>query len=151
MFIRRPRSTVNAKLKAQGFTLLEILIVMVIIGLLAGLVGPKVLGKADSSKVQTAKTQLKMLKSAIGIMQLDLGVLPTAEQGLKLLEEAPTQQPLRNQWKGPYIEGRLPLDPWNNPYVYVVPGENGQPFTLKSWGADGKQGGEGLNADLNSD
>ncbi|MBB5204485.1 general secretion pathway protein G [Inhella inkyongensis] len=121
---------------------------MVIIGLLAGLVGPRILGKAESSKVQTAKTQIKMLQSAVGIMQLDIGVIPSSDQGLKLLLEAPANEPLRSQWKGPYIDGSLPLDPWNTPYVYTVPGPNGQPFSIMSFGADGKPGGEGLNADV---
>lgn len=134
--------------RQRGFTLLEMLIVMVIIGLLAGLVGPRLFGKVDSSKVQTAKTQIKMLKSAVGILQLDIGGVPTADQGLKLLAEPAANEPQRSQWKGPYIDGKLPLDPWGNPYVYKVPGEGGQPFSIGSLGADGKEGGEGLNADL---
>lgn len=133
---------------ARGFTLLEMLIVMVIIGLLAGLVGPRLFGKVDTSKVQTAKTQIKMLKSALGILQLDVGGLPSAEQGLKMLTEAPSEEPQRTAWKGPYIDGKLPLDPWGNPFVYRVPGEAGQPFTILSLGADGREGGEGLNADV---
>ncbi len=132
----------------RGFTLLEMLIVMVIIGLLAGLVGPRLFGKVDSSKVQTATTQIKMLRSAIGILQLDIGAIPTQEQGLKLLAEAPANEPQRSQWKGPYIDGQLPLDPWGQPFVYKVPGENGQPFAIVSLGADGKEGGEGINADV---
>lgn len=132
----------------RGFTLLEMLIVMVIIGLLAGLVGPRLFGKVDTSKVQTAKTQIKMLKSAIGILQLDVSGVPSADQGLKLLTEAPVNEPQRSQWKGPYIDGKLPLDPWGNPFIYKVPGEAGQPFSISSLGADGKEGGEGLNADV---
>ena len=134
--------------RQNGFTLLEMLVVMVIIGLLAGLVGPRLFGKVDSSKVQTARTQIKMLKSAMGILQLDLGVLPNGEQGLKWLTEAPPNEPLRSQWKGPYIDGKLPLDPWGNPFVFAVPGPGGQPFAIVSYGADGKEGGEGLAADL---
>jgi general secretion pathway protein G len=134
--------------RAPGFTLLEMLVVMVIIGLLAGLVGPRLFGKVDSSKVQTARTQIKMLKSAIGIMQLDIGVLPPPEQGLKWLSDAPPNEPLRSQWKGPYIDGKLPLDPWGNPFVFQVPGQGGQPFAILSYGADGREGGEGLNADI---
>lgn len=124
------------------------LVVMVIIGLLAGLVGPRLFGRVDSSKVQTARTQIKMLKSAVGIMQLDLGTLPNGEQGLKWLAEAPPNEPLRSQWKGPYIDGKLPLDPWGNPFVFVVPGAGGQPYTIVSYGSDGKEGGEGLAADV---
>jgi len=136
------------KAGVAGFTLLEMLVVMVIIGLLAGLVGPRLFGKVDASKVQTAKTQMKMLKSAIGIMQLDVGNLPPADQGLKWLVEAPANEPARAQWKGPYIDGRLPLDPWGNAYVFRIPGANGQPFELMSMGSDGREGGEGLAADI---
>lgn len=132
----------------RGFTLLEMLVVMVIIGLLAGLVGPRLFGKVDASKVQTAKTQIKMLKSALGIMQLDVSGLPPADQGLKWLVEAPANEPAHSQWKGPYIDGKLPADPWGNAYIYRVPGADGQPFTILSMGADGREGGEGLAADI---
>lgn len=134
----------------QGFTLLEMLVVMVIIGLLAGLVGPRMFGKVDSSKVQTAQTQIKMLRSAVGIMQLDIGVAPPQDQGLKWLTEPPADEQLKSLWKGPYIDGKLPLDPWSNPFVYKVPGLNGQPFSIISYGLDGKEGGEGLAADLSN-
>ncbi len=131
-----------------GFTLLEMLVVMVIIGLLAGLIGPRMFGKVDSSKVQTAQTQIKMLRSAVGILHLDIGTIPTQEQGLKWLTEPPADERLRAQWKGPYLDGKLPLDPWGNPFAYKVPGLNGQPFSVISYGLDGKEGGEGLAADL---
>lgn len=134
----------------RGFTLLEMLVVMVIIGLLAGLVGPRMFGKVDSSKVQTAQTQIKMLRSAVGIMQLDIGVAPPQDQGLKWLTEPPADEQLKSLWKGPYIDGKLPLDPWSNPFVYKVPGLNGQPFSIISYGLDGKEGGEGLAADLSN-
>jgi general secretion pathway protein G len=134
--------------RQAGFTLLEMLVVMVIIGLLAGLVGPRLFGKVDSSKVETARTQIKMLKSALGIMQLDVGVMPPPEVGLKWLVEAPANEPARSRWKGPYVDGAMPLDPWGNPYVYSVPGPGGQPFGILSYGADGREGGEQLNADI---
>lgn len=133
---------------ARGFTLLEMLVVMVIIGLLAGLVGPRLFGKVDTSKVQTARTQIKMLKSALGIMQLDVSNLPLTEDGLRYLVEAPKTEPQHSQWKGPYIDGGMPLDPWGNPYVLKVPGTDNQPFSIMSYGADGKAGGEGLAADV---
>ena len=136
--------------RSAGFTLLEMLVVMVIIGLLAGLVGPRMFGKVDSSKVQTAQTQIKMLRSSIGILHLDIGTTPPQDQGLKWLVEAPPEEPLRSQWKGPYIDGKLPVDPWGNPFVYRVPGLNGQPFSIISYGLDGKEGGEGLAADLSN-
>ena len=143
-----PLNPCRSATRQAGFTLLEMLVVMVIIGLLAGLVGPRLFGKVDSSKVETAKTQIKMLKSALGIMQLDVGVMPPPEAGLKWLVEAPATEPARSRWKGPYVDGALPADPWGNPYLYKVPGAGGQPFGILSFGADGREGGEQMNADI---
>lgn len=134
--------------RANGFTLLEMLVVMVIIGLLAGLVGPRIFGKVDSSKVQTAQTQIKMLESALNIMRLDVGQTPPPEQGLQWLISAPLDTSLQSLWKGPYIEGAIPMDPWSNPYQYTTPGPDNKPFAVYSFGADGKPGGDGLNADI---
>ena len=134
--------------RVTGFTLLEMLVVMVIIGLLAGLVGPRIFGKVDSSKVQTAQTQIKMLESALNIMRLDVGQVPPPEQGLQWLLTAPLDTSLQPLWKGPYIEGAIPVDPWNNPYQYATPGPDNKPYAVYSFGADGKPGGEGLNADI---
>lgn len=128
--------------------MLEMLVVMVIIGLLAGLVGPRIFGKVDSSKVQTAQTQIKMLESALNIMRLDVGQVPPDDQGLQWLLNAPADPQLAPLWKGPYIEGVLPVDPWNNPYQYKTPGAANKPYAVYSYGADGKPGGEGLNADI---
>jgi general secretion pathway protein G len=132
----------------RGFTLLEMLVVMVIIGLLAGLVGPRIFGKVDSSKVQTAQTQIKMLESAIGILKLDVGTHPPKEAGLGWLIRAPSEDNYKARWTGPYIEGKLPTDPWGNPYLYTAPGGPGKAFAVYSLGADGQPGGEGLNADI---
>lgn len=137
-----------AAVRQLGFTLLEMLVVMVIIGLLAGLVGPRIFGKVDSSKVQTAKTQIKMLESSVGIMRLDVGRVPPATEGLKWLVEAPSEAELRAKWTGPYIEGKLPTDPWDRPYLYKVPGPSGKPFAVYSLGADGQPGGEAFDADI---
>ncbi|MDO8178827.1 MAG: type II secretion system major pseudopilin GspG [Undibacterium sp.] len=134
--------------RTTGFTLLEMLVVMVIIGLLAGLVGPRIFGKVDSSKVQTAQTQIKMLESALNIMRLDVGQVPPPEQGLQWLLSSPLDTSLQSLWKGPYIEGAIPMDPWNNPYQYAIPGPDNKPYAVYSFGADGKPGGEGLNADI---
>ena len=98
--------------------------------------------------MQTTQTQIKMLRSAVGILQLDIGLAPPVDQGLKWLTEAPAEEQLKAQWKGPYIDGKLPNDPWGNPYVYKVPGINGQPYSILSYGLDGKEGGEGLAADI---
>lgn len=134
--------------KARGFTLIEMLVVLVIIGLLAGLVGPKLFGKVDSSKVQTAQTQVKMLKGALESMRLDIGRYPTTAEGLALLNTLPQDDKIRGRWHGPYLDGEIPLDPWGAPYQYSVPGANGQAFALYSFGADGKAGGEGVDADV---
>ena len=131
-----------------GFTLIEMLVVLVIIGLLASLVGPKLFGKVDSSRVQTAQTQVKMLKGALESMRLDIGRYPTNGEGLALLNTLPTDDKIRSRWRGPYLEDDVPPDPWGSPYQYSVPGLNGQPFALYSFGADGKRGGEGMDADV---
>jgi len=132
--------------RSSGFTLIEMLVVLVIIGLLAGLVGPKLFTKVDSSEIQTAQTRVKMLKGALETMRLDIGVFPTEEQGLALLSERPKDEKLAAKWHGPYLDEALPNDPWGNPYQYSMPGSNGQPFALYSFGADGKKGGEGNDA-----
>ncbi len=132
---------------ARGFTLLEMLVVLVIIGLLGGLVGPRLFTKVDAAKVQTAVTQIKLLRGAVETMRLDINVYPTEEQGQRLLTVPPADGPLASRWKGPYLDGALPLDPWGNPYVYK-PGVSGRPFVLYSLGADGKPGGSGNDQDL---
>jgi len=132
----------------QGFTLIEMLVVLVIIGLLAGLVGPKLFTKVDSSKVQTAQTQVKMFKGALETLRLDIGRFPTEPEGLALLNTAPADEKVRGRWRGPYLDEELPRDPWGNPYQYSLPGANNQPFALYSLGADGKRGGEGFDADV---
>lgn len=134
--------------KVHGFTLLEMLVVLVIIGLLAGLVGPRLFSKVDQSKVTAATTQVKMLRGAIESMRLDIGRYPTPEEGLALLSKAPSDAAVAARWRGPYLDGALPEDPWAHPYQYAVPGADGQPFALYSLGVDGKRGGSGDAADI---
>ncbi|WP_332874133.1 type II secretion system major pseudopilin GspG [Alteromonas sp. IB21] len=131
------------KRHVHGFTMIELLVVLVILGLLAGLVGPQFFGKVDSSKVRTAETQVKMLKMALQTYRLDVGTYPSS---LEALSTAPAAD--KNYWDGPYLEEELPLDPWNNPYVYLKDSSAPQGFYLYSYGADGKSGGEDLNADV---
>ena len=132
----------------QGFTLLEMLVVLVIIALVAGLVGPRILGHAESAKVETAQTQIKMLKTALSALYLDIGRYPTDQEGLAILNTAPTDEKIKSFWKGPYLEEPVPLDPWNHPYQYSTPGSKGQPFALYSLGADGQPGGVEYNTDI---
>jgi general secretion pathway protein G len=132
----------------SGFTLLEILVVLVIIGLLAGLVGPRLLSQVDRGKNTTAEAQVKMLKSALETMRLDLGRFPTNDEGLNLLVTAPADPALKAKWVGPYLDGKMPVDPWGNPYNYSVPGRDGVPFALYSYGGEGKPGASGVGAGI---
>lgn len=141
------KSNTDIKLhKLRGFTLLEMLVVLVIIALVSSLVGPQLLGRVDKSKITTADVQTRMLKGALQTFRLDMGRFPTKEEGLRLLVSPPTNQQLRLAWSGPYLSEEVPLDPWGNPYQYKP--ENSTNIILYSFGADGKDGGEGVNADV---
>lgn len=132
----------------QGFTLLEMIVVLVIIGLIAGLVGPNLFRQADRAKVQTAETQVKMIRGSLHTLRLDIGRLPTQEEGLKILMQKPADERVAQFWEGPYIDGGVPLDPWNREYVYASAPSEFEPFSLYSLGADGQQGGEGDASDI---
>lgn len=133
---------------ARGFTLLEMIVVLVIIGLIMGLVGPRLFGQADKAKVQTAGTQIKMLGGALQTMRLDISRFPTDQEGLALLTQAPTDERTARAWSGPYLDEAVPLDPWGNPYQYSARSSGSQSYTLYSFGADGQPGGEGFDADV---
>ena len=128
----------------RGFTLLELLVVVVIIGLLAGIVAPRYFGQVGKSEVNVARAQLDALEKALDQYRLDVGHYPSTELGLKALVERPASEP---KWSGPYLRKDVPPDPWGRPYVYKVPGEKGE-FDLLSYGKDGQPGGTGENADL---
>jgi general secretion pathway protein G len=132
--------------KQSGFTLLEMLVVLVIIGLVASLVGPQLLGRVDSSRVTAADTQIRMLKGALDTLRLDVGRFPTAEEGLGLLMNEPSDERTRRKWQGPYLAESVPLDPWGNPYQYKP--KNSTNVILFSFGADSKADGEGIDADV---
>lgn len=132
----------------SGFTLLEMLVVLVIIGLLAGLVGTRLFSVTDAAKVRTAETQVKMLKGALETMRLDIGRFPNEQEGLALLRKSPSDTTLQPYWRGPYLDEEVPNDPWNTPYQYTSEISDGRPFSLYSFGADGKQGGKGDDADI---
>jgi len=156
----RQRSLVRPALKRrtrEGYSLLEILVVLAIIALIAAVVGPRLFAQLDRSKTTTARLQIRSLEAALETMRLDIGRLPTDQEGLGLLMQADaTQVP---GWSGPYLDKALPSDPWARPYVYVAPAANatGAPGApeirarVLSFGADGAEGGEGVNADVNSD
>lgn len=133
---------------ARGFTLLEILVVLVIIGLIASLVGPRLFTQLEGSQVRVAETQIKMLRGAVETFRLDMGRLPTIDEGLGVLYAKPADPRAAERWRGPYLDEAVPLDPWDTPYQYAIPGRDGQSFALYSLGADKAPGGEGNDADL---
>ena len=134
--------------RQAGFTLLEMIVVLVIIGLIMGLVGPRLFGQADKAKVQTAETQVKMLRGALQTMRLDISRWPTEQEGLALLTTKPANAEAAQGWAGPYLDEEVPQDPWGHPYQYAPQASGNNPFTLYSYGADGKPGGKGQDADI---
>ena len=129
---------------SRGFTLLELLVVMVIIGLLAGIVAPQYFAQLGKSNAKVARAQIESLGLALDQYRLDVGQYPTTEQGLTSLRKQPQQLP---RWQGPYLKRDVPMDPWGRPYLYQAPGSHGE-YDLVSFGADGQAGGEGEAADV---
>lgn len=130
--------------RSQGFTLLELLVVMVIIGLLASYVGPKYFAQVGKSEVKAAQAQINALEKALDTYRLDTGHYPGTEQGLEALMTQPASEP---KWQGPYLKKAVPPDPWGKPYIYKQPGEHGE-FDLYSYGKDGQPGGSGDMVDI---
>ena len=128
----------------KGFTLLELLVVMVIIGLLVSYVGPRYFGQLSKSEVKTAKAQINSLRKALDVYRLDTGSYPDQQAGLEALMTAPQGN---SKWQGPYLQKAIPNDPWDHPYIYRIPGEKSE-FDLFSYGADGRAGGTNENADI---
>ena len=129
---------------SKGFTLLELLVVIVIIGLLAGFVAPRYFSQVGKSEVQVAKAQIDAFEKALDQYRLDTRRYPSAEQGLKALVERPANEP---QWGGPYLRKEVPLHPWGRSYVYRIPGRKGE-YDVLSYGRDGQPGGAGDAADI---
>jgi general secretion pathway protein G len=139
--------TVNRKSRDAGFTLIEIMVVIAIIGILATLIVPKIMGRPDEARATAAKHDVGTLVQAFKLYRLDIGRYPTTEQGVKALVEKPTSEPVPQNWKaGGYLDS-IPKDPWGNPYQYANPGTHGE-IDVYSFGADGKPGGTGNDADI---
>ena len=138
---RTPETSYDA-----GFTLLELLVVLVIIGLISGLVGPQVMKLLGKAKSDVAKVQMDNIASSLNLFSLDIGRYPTNNEGLSILIKKPDNLP---QWSGPYLnDDTIPSDPWNRPYIYIQPGANGKPYQLKSLGSDGAIGGQDEDGDI---
>jgi general secretion pathway protein G len=139
------------KIGDRGFTLIELMVVIVILGILAGMIIPRIMGRPDEARQAKARVQIQGLETALKLYKLDNGNYPTTEQGLQALTEAPTVGILPKNWRqGGYLEkGKVPKDPWGNDFAYLCPGARGE-FDLSSYGADGEPGGEGKNKDINS-
>jgi general secretion pathway protein G len=143
----RTNSTIHRSRRLRGFTLVELLVVLAILGLLAGLVGPQVMKFLGSSKTKTAHLQIEDLSATLDLYRLEVGSYPSTSVGLEALVSDPGNTP---NWNGPYLKkAQVPKDPWGNDYQYRSPGQNG-PYDIWSLGADGRDGGEGENQDIKS-
>lgn len=136
----------SMRMNSRGFTMMELLIVLVILGLLAALVGPTLFQRINPAKQSVARTQIENFMTALDSYFVDTGGFPTTQQGLVALRLKPSGD---TKWNGPYLKKDIPHDPWGNPFQYRAPGRNGG-YEISSYGADGKEGGEEENADVNS-
>jgi general secretion pathway protein G len=137
-------------LSNRGFTLIEIMVVVVILGILAAVIVPKLLSRPEVAKVTKAKLDMKSIEESLGLFKLDNGFFPSTEQGLKALVTKPDTGRIPNRYPDDGYLKNVPNDPWGNPYIYVSPGVHSKDFDLTSNGADGQPGGEGFDADINS-
>ncbi|PJE78611.1 Type II secretion system protein G [invertebrate metagenome] len=135
------------KRNMSGFTLIEIMVVVVILGILAAMVVPKLLSRPDQAKVTVAKADIEAISQALELYRLDNGMYPTTDQGLEALVKQPTTSPEPRNWNPEGYLKRVPVDPWNRPYLYMQPGVHGK-YDLYSLGANGEDGGEGINANI---
>ena len=137
----------HGRTRESGFTLIEMMVVMVIIGLLVALVGPNFIRQGEKAKLKAARAQIEMLGTALDTFRLDVGRYPTSQEGLAALRQRPFGI---DRWDGPYLKKDIPKDPWERPYYYRAPGEGARPYDLLSYGADGAPGGDGDNRDITS-
>jgi general secretion pathway protein G len=135
--------------RQSGFTLIEIMVVVVILAVLGALVVPNILGKVDKARVTAAQTDIKSIGTALDLYRLDNFKYPTTEQGLQALVKQPADPTITNYPPHGYLPS-VPKDPWGNPYIYTSPGADGREYDITSYGRDGKPGGEGPDADINS-
>jgi general secretion pathway protein G len=133
--------------RERGFTLIEMMVVMVIIGLLMALVGPRFIRQEEKAKLKAARAQIELLGTSLDTYRLDVGRYPSTQEGLAALRQRPFGL---DRWDGPYLKKEVPKDPWDRPYVYRSPGEAGRPYDLFSYGADGGPGGDGDARDITS-
>ena len=146
------KSHIFYKIKSKhGFTLIELMVVIVILGILVSFIAPKIMGRPDEAKQVKARVQIESLETAIKLYKLDSGIYPTTEQGLQALVEQPQTGTLPKKWrKGGYLEkGRVPKDPWGNEFIYLSPGAHGD-YDIIAYGADGVPGGEEFDKDISS-
>jgi general secretion pathway protein G len=139
------------KIGNRGFTLIELMVVIIILGILAMYIGPKIMGRPEEAKQVKARVDIAALETALRLYKLDSGIYPSTEQGLQALVEKPETGNIPRKWKeGGYLEkGKVPKDPWGNEFVYLSPGVKGD-YDIISYGADGVPGGEGQNLDINN-
>lgn len=135
----------------RGFSLIELMVVIVILGILAALIAPRLIGRTEDAKIVQAQVQIEGFETALKLYRLDNGVYPSTEQGLQALIQQPETAPVPRKWRtGGYLEkSKIPQDPWGNEFIYLSPGTNGD-YDIISYGADGVQGGEDVNKDINS-
>ncbi|HEB75312.1 MAG TPA: type II secretion system protein GspG [Nitrospirae bacterium] len=138
--------------RESGFTLIELMVVLVILGILATFLMPKILNRPDEARIVKAKNDIRAIESALKLYKIDNGVYPTTEQGLMALVKKPDIEPIPRHYRdGGYLDDEsAPLDPWGNKYIYRSPGEGDREYEIISFGADGREGGDGVNADIRS-
>jgi general secretion pathway protein G len=151
-YTHRDNNHKKSRLATSGFTLIEVLVVLAIISILAGIVAINVVNKPAEAKIAAARTQLRAIKTAVNVYRTDNGVVPTMQQGLISLIEKPTTQPVPSNYPNDgYLDTKvMPRDPWKNDYIYLVPGRRGESFEIISYGSDGQTGGENDAADISS-
>jgi general secretion pathway protein G len=132
----------------KGFTLVELLVVMIIIAALAAVIVPRVFARAEQGRRAKAIADIKSLETAIDMYSADNGSPPTTEQGLDALIEPPSTAPEAKNWNGPYLQKQIPQDPWGGEYIYTSPGQHNVDYDIVSYGRDGQEGGEGADADI---